>query len=179
MRNRTYPKKIVLTGPESTGKTTLSEQLSKEYNTINVPEFAREYIEDIKYKYTFEDVVYIAEKQIKQLIEQNYPGAKDFVFFDTGLIITKIWFLEVFKKVPEFVEEAIRTINVDLYLLCFPDIKWIQDCVRENGGEKRIYLFNKYKKELDLYKFKYFIITGDVNSRFLSAKKYLSSAYCL
>jgi len=169
----------VLTGPESTGKTTLSEKLSKEYNTICVPEFAREYIENLKYDYKYKDVIFIAKKQIQQLTKQYYSNATDFIFFDTGLIITKIWFLEIFKKVPEFVEEAIRTIKIDMYLLCFPDIKWKQDDVRENGGEKRIYLFNKYKKELDSYKFKYFIIKGDEKLRFKSAKKYLSSAYCL
>ena len=178
MKNIT-PIKIIITGPESTGKTTLSKQLSTYYNTIHIPEFAREYIENLDRRYTFEDVVIIAKKQIISLQKTDDTDIKDYMFFDTGLIITKIWFREVFNKVPDFVEEAIKTTNIDLYLLCYPDIEWIPDNVRENGGKKRLELFNQYKKELDNYKFNYFIIKGDDKSRFLSAKKYLSSAYCL
>ena len=172
-------KKVVLTGPESTGKTTLAEQLSTHYNTVYVPEFAREYIEDLNRNYYYDDIIKIAKKQIRFFKKTNGIDINEFMFFDTGLIITKIWFQEVYNKVPEFIEEAINTIEIDLYLLCYPDLKWVPDNVRENGGEKRLDLFNKYKKELDNYKFNYFIIKGDDESRFLSAKKYLSSAYCL
>lgn len=179
MKNNKLIRKIVLTGPESTGKTTLSEQLSAHYNTIHIPEFAREYIEDLNRKYNFDDVVKIAQKQIQFLKKENNSGINNLIFIDTGLIITKIWFQEVYNKVPEFIEEALNTIKIDLYLLCYPDIKWVPDRVRENGGEKRLDLFNKYKKELENYKFNYFIIKGDEESRFLSAKNYLSSAYYL
>ncbi len=170
---------IVLTGPESTGKTTLSIQLADYYNTKCFPEFAREYIENINRKYTYEDLILIAEKQIRILNGIHGDKTKEFAFFDTGLIITKIWFQEVYNKVPEFIEKAIETIKVDLYLLCYPDIEWVEDSVRENGGDKRFELFDKYKEELEKRKFNYFIIKGDREERFLSAKKYLSSAYCL
>jgi len=172
-------KKIVLTGPESTGKSTLSTQLSTYYNTKQFPEFARDYVENIKRKYTYEDLIIIAEKQIQIFNSIHNENEKGIVFFDTGLIITKIWFQEVYNKVPEFVEKAIKTIKIDLYLLCYPDIKWIKDSVRENGGNKRVELFDKYKDELEKNKFNYFIIKGNRDERFLSAQKYLSSAYCL
>lgn len=171
--------KIVLTGPESTGKTTLSSQLSNYYNTKCYPEFAREYVENINREYTYEDLIIIAEKQIQILNSITSEVKKEFVFFDTGLIITKVWFQEVYNKVPEFIEKAINTIKVDSYLLCYPDIEWVEDNVRENGGDKRFKLFDKYKNELEKNKFNYFIIKGNREERFLSAKKYLSSAYCL
>ena len=169
-------KKIVLTGPESTGKTTLANELSSYFSANYYPEFARTYIENLNRKYTFNDVVIIAKKQI-QIFEKETTSK--FTFYDTGLIITKIWFQEVYNKVPDFVNNAIQSINIDLHLLCYPDIKWVPDDVRENGGSKRLYLFNLYKAELESYGFKYLIIKGEKDKRFSFAKNYLSSAYCL
>jgi len=172
-------KRIVLTGPESTGKTTLTLQLSNYYNTNYHLEFAREYIERINRKYTYDDIIIIAQNQIDIFNNVENDNKKNIVFFDTGLIITKVWFQEVYNKVPEFLNKAIETIRIDLYLLCYPDIKWVADNVRENGGKKRINLFYKYKEELEKNKSNYFIISGNEDARLLSAKKYLSSAYCL
>ena len=172
--------KIVITGPESTGKTSLSRQLSEYYNAPLIPEYARKYIETLNNKYNYNDVVNIAKYQIEQLekINTDYSNSR-FVFIDTGLIITKIWFNEVYKKIPDFLINSIKNIKIDLFYLCYPDIPWVPDKVRENGGKKRIELFYKYKYELDYYNFKYIIIKGDIKNRFLSAKIYISSAYCL
>ena len=171
-------KKIIITGPESTGKTTMAEYLSKEFNTIFIPEYARKYIQIRKNKYDYNDVLNITKHQIKELTK-SYDNANQFVFFDTGLIITKIWFLEVFNKVPNLLENALRSIKIDYRLLCYPDIEWIPDEVRINKGEKRDELFLKYRQELDYYNFKYKIIKGRGKKRLLSAKKIISSAYCL
>jgi NadR type nicotinamide-nucleotide adenylyltransferase len=179
LKNKQQIKKIVLTGPESTGKTTLASYLSNSYNTLYFPEFAREYIENLKRDYTFEDVENIAKQQIKILRKNDFEASEKCVFFDTGLIITKVWFQEVFGEVPQYINDAIKNIKIDLYLLCYPDIKWVRDAVRENGGEKRLYLFNRYKEELDKNNNKYLIIRGNKNKRFALAEKYLSSAYCL
>lgn len=178
MKNTSKTIKIILTGPESTGKTTLAQQLSKFYNTKWYPEFARAYIANLNRDYTFEDVVKISKKQIETFKNIEDVDNK-FVFFDTGLIISKIWFKERYKKVPVFLEDAINLINFDLHLLCYPDIKWVSDKVRENGGAKRIDLFYKYKEELEKKSFNYFIIKGNEEDRFASAKKIISSAYCL
>ena len=171
-------KKIIITGPESTGKTTMAEFLSKEFNTVYVPEYARKYIQLRNNKYDYNDVLNITKHQIKELTK-NYNNADKYVFFDTGLIITKIWFIKVFNKVPELLENAIKTIKTDCYLLCYPDIEWIPDDVRVNKGKKRNELFFKYRQELEQYNFKYKVIKGKGKERFLSAKKFLSSAYCL
>jgi len=169
-------RRIVLTGPESTGKTTLANKLSSFFTATYYPEFARNYIENLNREYTFNDIVIIAKKQI-QIFEKE--TINKFTFYDTGLIITKIWFQEVYNRVPNFVNSAINNINIDLHLLCYPDIKWVPDGVRENGGSSRLYLFNIYKAELENYGFKYLIIKGEKDERFSFAKKYLSSAYCL
>ncbi|MFC2087906.1 AAA family ATPase, partial [Bacteroidota bacterium] len=91
------PKMIVITGPESTGKTTLTKVLSKKFEGIGINEYAREYIEKKTVEqYVYEDVVHIMEHQYEEF-QSNTNSDKAFVFFDTYLIITKIWFEVVFK----------------------------------------------------------------------------------
>jgi len=161
-------KKIVLIGAESTGKTELAEFLAKKFNTVFVPEYAREYIEKLGRKYTYEDVEYIAAKQI-ELEEQYLEKAQNVLFYDTYLIITKIWFKLVFHKVPHWLERQIRKCNIDLFLLCNNELPWIPDLVRENGGEMRDRLFNMYKEELTNYDLNYQIVQGKDEERFNSA----------
>lgn len=95
---------IVITGPESTGKTELSQYLAKLFNGHYVPEYAREYIENLRRRYEYEDVLKIAKHQIQyqKEISERFSG---FVFYDTWLIITKIWLKEVFDKYPVWIDE--------------------------------------------------------------------------
>ncbi len=179
MKKLSLLKKIIISGPESTGKTEICRKLSLHYNTVFIPEYARSYIENLKKKYTYKDVEHIAKQQI-ELLQKDYTNHKEnFIFFDTGLIITKIWFQEVYGKFPKFIENELKSIKIDAYLLCYPDIEWLPDKVRENGGEKRIILFNKYLEEIKKTTLKYFIIKGEGDARFQNAVRYLDSAYCL
>ncbi len=160
--------KVVLIGAESTGKTELSEFFAKKYNTISVPEFARKYIEKLKRQYTYEDVEFIAQQQVS--LESEYIlKANKILFYDTYLIITKIWFEIVYKRVPEWIDERIKNCNIDLFLLCNNDIEWVPDPVRENGGEMRDKLFEIYKNELINYGFNYRIVKGKGEDRFNGA----------
>ena len=163
-------KRIVLIGAESTGKTELSEFLSGKYNTVSVPEYAREYIENLKRPYTYTDVEHIAYKQI-ELENEFYQKTDKILFYDTYLIITKIWFKLVFNKVPDWIDKKIKDSNIDLFLLCNNDIPWIPDPVRENGGEMREKLFEIYKEELTQYGFNYKIVKGSGDDRFSNALK--------
>jgi NadR type nicotinamide-nucleotide adenylyltransferase len=140
--------KIVICGPESTGKTTLCRELAEHYQTTWVPEFAREYIGRLNRKYTYDDVEIIAKKQIQQW-ESISHDENNLVFFDTGLIITKVWFSEVYNKVPFWLENELTNYKPDMYLLCYYDIEWEFDTIRENGNdEQRAYLFAKYLEEI-------------------------------
>ena len=91
-------KRIVLTGAESTGKTALARQLADYYHTIYVPEYAREYIENLNRPYEYNDIEQIAKKQIK-LENESIHKANRYLFLDTALIIIKIWGLLVGQKV--------------------------------------------------------------------------------
>ncbi len=152
--------KIAIVGPESTGKSELSVALASHFGGSYVPEFARIYIENLDKPYTFDDVCVIANKQIE---EQDYFLKKDTktpVFFDTELIITKVWFEYCYKQVPEFVTKRIAESYFDLYLLCYPDLPWIPDTVREHGGDDRLFFYEWYKCEIELTGIPYTIIKG-------------------
>jgi len=159
---------IVLTGPESTTKSTLTKELAAHFNVSFFPEYAREYLEGKAHRYTYGDVVHIARKQIQQYeVAQNLPD--DLVFLDTWLIITRVWFEWVYKKVPNWLEKAIEDYPVDLFLLCKPDIPWVPDPLRENGGEHRAHLYDIYKNELISREFCFAEIGGNGEERFFNA----------
>ena len=113
-------RKVIITGPESTGKTKLAEYLSDTYQGVLVPEYARTYIEQRGHSYTFQDVEHIAKWQAKRY-SQSYPEAS-WVFFDTWLIVTRVWFEVVYGEVPRWVDRALDENTPDLVLLCYPDI---------------------------------------------------------
>jgi len=161
-------KRIVLSGPESTGKTTLAEQLAMFFGTVWIPEYAREYVLNLGRNYEYTDVVRIGKKQIEELTS-DYPNADRFVFFDTGLIITQIWFIERYKACPDFIKRALQDIKIDLYLLCRPDIEWKKDPVRENNGVDRERLFGRYEEELNYFGVPYKIIEGSGDTRLNNA----------
>ncbi|MBZ4677057.1 MAG: ATPase, partial [Anaerophaga sp.] len=119
---------FIITGPESTGKSSLTEELAKHFNGIAVKEYAREYVENLNGNYTFEDVEAIANHQVEEYcsITQAADGKRP-VFFDTFLFITKVWFEEVFYCCPVWLHRAIEKCRIDLALLCFPDLPWEPD----------------------------------------------------
>lgn len=160
--------KIAILGPESTGKSTLAEALAKHFDTKWVPEFAREYIEKLNIPYNFDDVCNIAHKQIEQEIEIEKISSNGFVFFDTDLIITKVWFEYRFKKTPEFVTKWMQSHHFDLYLLCAPDLPWEFDPVREHSDEREFF-FEWYKSEIEQIRKPYIIIDGTGNQRLKKA----------
>jgi NadR type nicotinamide-nucleotide adenylyltransferase len=153
--------KVAILGPESTGKSALAEALANHYNTAWAPEYAREYVEKLTVPYTFNDVCNIAHKQIEQEKYYNNPSFdnKNFVFFDTELIITKVWLEYKFNTVPHFITERIKEGYFDVYLLCAPDLAWIPDAVREHGTDREFF-FNWYKKEIEDTGKPYYIIEG-------------------
>jgi len=151
--------RIVLTGPECTGKSTLAIRLAQHYNTLCIPEYAREYIAKLSLPYTYEDVVHIAETQVVKL-EEFSKMANRILFLDTYLIISKVWFDLVFKRRPEWIDKELSKHSVDFYLLCDTDIPWEVDPVRENGGERREFLMGLYKQELKDFGCEFGIVKG-------------------
>lgn len=161
--------RIALTGPESTAKSTLAIALAKTYQGVVVNEYARDYIQKLNRPYEFEDVEKIAARQIEEYLEAVNSG-ENIIFFDTWLIITKIWFREVFGKIPDWIDAAIKELPIDLYLICSPDIEWIPDPLRENGGERRTELFHNYLREIKKTGQAFYIVEGKGKDRLFNAK---------
>jgi len=161
--------RIAITGPESTAKSTLTKQLAKHFKGIYYSEYARLYLEEKgSFKYSYDDVEKIARGQLHQY-EQSKEYHGKYVFFDTWLIITKVWFDWVYRKQPPWLEEAILRNPIDLYLLCVPDLEWVPDPLREHGGDDRKQLFETYKRELTLLNANFIEISGRDDLRLKNA----------
>jgi nicotinamide riboside kinase len=163
---------IIVSGPESTGKTSIAEYLANKYNAPLYPEYARSYIINLKRKYEYNDILKIAEYQYHQFI--SYNEKKVLSIFDTYLIITKVWFLWHSKTYPSWIDDALLSTKGALYLLCAPDIEWEPDAVRENGGETRKLLFDAYIKELEQYRLNYRVIYGLGDARLKNAESFVN-----
>ncbi len=162
-------KVVVISGPESTGKSTLTKDLARFYSAKGISEYARDYVEHLKSPYTIRDVETIACRQIAiYRINQRKNNKDDVVFFDTFLVITKVWFQEVYKLCPIWLNLAIKEFKPNLVLLCKPDIKWTFDGVRENPN-LREYLFECYSNEFDFYGINYRFVEGSGSDRLKSA----------
>lgn len=152
--------KIGIIGPESTGKSTLCEALTDFFHATCVPEYAREYVSR-KTDYTYDDVVIMTEKMLDDL-KADY--LTDLVFFDTELIINKVWFLHKYHRIPDFLTDALQHNPIDYYLLCAPDIAFQPDPTRENPNIRE-YLFRRYEEEILLSGKPYSIIRGQGSER--------------
>ena len=156
-------KRISITGPESTGKSVLAGQLAGYFHEPFVPEYAREYLQNKGTEYTLEDVLNIARGQLA-LENQTAEKADKLLFCDTDILVTKIWCSVRFGKVPGWIEEQFLKHKYDLYLLCFPDLPWEPDPLRQNPGD-RDKLFELYEKELKQSGMNYRIVSGQGNER--------------
>ena len=163
--------RIAILGPESTGKSILAQYLAKYYQGNWIKEYARGYIENLERAYTYDDVKHIAEWLL-----ETYENIKDDprpIFFDTEMIITKVWFDVVFGEKPNEINTWLKQMDFDAFLLCYYDLPWIADPVRENGGEMRKVLFYKYKEEIKALEKPFAIVKGDGMSRIKNAVKEL------
>ncbi|MGC3979306.1 MAG: ATP-binding protein [Paludibacteraceae bacterium] len=168
--------KIAIIGPESTGKTELTQALATHFDTVWEPELAREYVEQLNREYTFDDVCEIAKRQIEN--EKKYELNKQqdqIVFFDTDLIITKVWLAYKYKRIPEFVTNRLNDRFIDCYLLCEPDLAWEPDHVREHGND-RDFFFDWYKREIENLQIPYHTINGAGELRLQNALNALSAS---
>src|SRR4051812_3862528 len=124
-------KKIVVIGPESTGKSTLCEQLAEHYQTCWCPEFAREYLLEKKGKYTYEDLLNIAMGQLELEDTMLTQANNKFYFIDTDMYVMKVWCEVAFEQCHSWILKQIAKRQYDLYLLCQTDLPWVKDELRE------------------------------------------------
>ena len=164
--------KVVLFGPESTGKTTLSEQLARHYNTVWVPEYAREYLQD---KWNNErktcepkDLLPIAEGQMR-LENSLAKKATDLLICDTDLLETKVYSEAYYLgHCDPFLEKYALKNTYDLYFLTYIDVPWEKDDLRDKPLERER-MFNYFKSTLEEHKRNFLILKGDKKKRLSEA----------
>ena len=161
--------KIIITGPECSGKTTLSKKLSQYFKISFAKEYAREYLEKNGLIYKQSDLLKIAQKQL--------VNEKNFTLLDTDLLTIKIWSEYKYGDCNDWILEKIKNqiSQKRIYILCKPDLKWQYDPQRENQ-HNREKLYGIYKKELDLLGHRYYINHSKrpLNELYSILEKYLS-----
>ncbi len=141
-------KYIVVTGVESSGKSTLSKALAQHFNEPLVPEMARTYLA-AKESYGYEDIEAIARLQWAE-IEKKSTEAKKYLFIDTAFLVLKIWSEEKYGRCCRFILDKLATFTPDLYLLAAMDIPYEQDALRETPDVKdRERLYQIYLAHLE------------------------------
>ncbi|RDC62198.1 AAA family ATPase [Adhaeribacter pallidiroseus] len=160
---------IGITGPESTGKSTLAEQLANYYRAVWVPEYARAYLANLNRPYTQADVEHIAKGQLARM-NQAREQAPTLVFFDTELIVLKIWLENAYGLVPTWLHNAIDQQNIDLYLLMDIDLPWEPDPQREHP-HLRQFFYDWYQRELQEHQCFFVTVSGSYQERFDAARR--------
>ena len=138
--------KIAVTGPESSGKTTLALALTKQLKATFTLEYARVYLQQRNGKYEESDLREIACGQLA-LEKTDALRADTFQICDTDMLVLKIWSEIRYGRTDPFIEEALQRQRYDLTLLCVPDIPWEPDPLRENPDD-RMELLERYRIEL-------------------------------
>lgn len=184
--------KSVLIGAESTGKSTLAQALAhyyilQGYAAHVIPEYARTYVQALNRPYTCDDVLHIARQQCLEAQNAALTASpswqadirsQQLFFFDTDLIVTKIWLIDKYGTCPEWVDEALSEYKPDLYLVCMPDLPFEDDPVRENP-HRREYLTNLYIKEIQSLSVSYVCIYGSGEQRLVNATRAITASSML
>jgi len=160
--------KVVLFGPESTGKTTISEQLARYYNTVWVPEYAREYLQnkwnDERKTCEPHDLLPIAEGQIR-LENSLAKKATEVLICDTDLLETKVYSEAYYLGHCDPILEKYALENTyDFYLLTNIDVPWVGDDLRDKPNERER-MFVYFKETLEKYNRNFVTLTGDKKTR--------------
>jgi NadR type nicotinamide-nucleotide adenylyltransferase len=164
--------KIAVTGPESTGKTTLAIQLAEHYHAAFVEEAARGYLYSLGRSYDENDLPVIASLQCKA--EDRAAATSDLIICDTSLLVIKVWSEYKYGYCHPFILEEMNRRTYDLHLLCNIDINWENDSQREHP-HAREELFNIYHNELIRQGVNYQIVTGTGEQRLRNAIAYCNN----
>jgi NadR type nicotinamide-nucleotide adenylyltransferase len=166
--------KVVLFGPESTGKTTLAEQLAEHYNTLWVPEYAREYLQEKwnREQRTCEPVdllpIALGQMDLENSLSKN---ADRLLICDTDLLETKVYSEAYYLGFCDPVLEKYALLNrYDLYLLTSIDIPWEKDDLRDKPNERE-QMFAYFKNTLIKYNRNFITLKGTQEERFREAIK--------
>ena len=164
--------RIAIVGPESTGKTTLAQDLAKHLQTSWVPEFARQFLEDLGRDYEKTDLVTIARGQLATE-DEKLRDASGYLICDTNLVVIKIWSEYKYGDLDQWIQDQLMERSYDLYLLTDCDIPWEYDSQRENPYDRKI-LFERYRDFLKECEVPFHVLRGSREERLSTALQIIS-----
>lgn len=159
--------KIAIVGAESTGKSTMSAYLAKHYQTVWVPEYAREYCEKLTEPPTWQDEINMFRGQLA-LEQELLPKASKLLICDTTFITVKIWSEQLFGRSPVEVDEELKRHHYDFYLLLDIDMPWEDDPLRD-FPDMREHFMQVWHKELKALNANYKLVSGLGDVRYQNA----------
>ncbi len=149
---------IAIVGPESTGKTTLAQQLALHLDGVLAEEYSREYLHSIGRPYLEEDLVAVAEGQFRNEQRALQMG-RPIVVCDTDLTVIRVWSEVRYGRLDHRIEELLRKQPPRIHLLTAPDLAWEPDPLRENPHD-RAALFDRYEHVLKGMGSRFHVISG-------------------
>lgn len=169
------PERILILGPESTGKSTLAADLAAHFGEPWVPEFAREYLEKLNRAYEYEDLSEIAKGQIA-LEDKLAQNASKFLFVDTDLRVIKVWSEHKFDNVHDWIPEEIERRTYSKILITDVDLPWEADPLREHPEPgMRQYFLDKYLELASKSGFPFQLIHGNRKIRLNDSVNFISA----
>lgn len=162
-------KKIVITGPESTGKSELSEALAKHFQVPWAPEYARIFLEKNGPDYNFQLLEKMALEH-KEFQEAYLQKADNLVILDTDLINYQVWQKLVYGKFHASLQKLMKEEDDHLYLLSYPDIPWTPDPLRENPHD-RMHIFEEHRTAIEEFRRPYEVVRGVGEERLKNSVK--------
>jgi nicotinamide riboside kinase len=155
--------RIAITGPESSGKTSLAIEIAAHFGSSYVPEFARFYLQNRAFNYTVADLEHISRSQV-EWFERSARIKAPLLIQDSDFAVMHVWMEERFKQCSLEIEAMRRSMHFNHYLLCAPDLPWSFDPLRENPND-RWRLFERYVAVLQAWGLPYTIVEGEGQPR--------------
>lgn len=155
---------IVITGAESTGKSTLTDALAQHYQAPHSKEFVRQYVDGLQRALTVDDLESIARGQLR--VEDSIRNTESvLVLHDTNLLSSILYAEHYFDASLDWVNRAFAKRDYSLYLLCMPDIPWVADDGQRESPAVRAKLHRCFKARLDQAALPYVEIHGCASTR--------------
>lgn len=174
MKAQDKPIKIAVVGPESTGKSTIAAQLAQYYDTVCIPEYAREYCRHLNRQYTMQDEMNMFYGQLA-LERSLVPFARNgLLICDTMFLTIKVWCDHLFGHTPQQVHDELRRHPYDFFLLMDVDLPWIDDPLRD-FPDLREHFMQVWHEELQAIDANYVVVSGTGDLRYENALRAVMS----